>query len=76
MLSYKDMTFCSSDCKNEECFRHFGTEQKVGADKWWATAKSGLFISNTPGSAPIAFSDFSYLNDEGKRVCDVAIYKD
>ena len=69
MLCYKDMTFCSSDCKNEECFRHFGTEQKIGADKWWANF-------NTPGSAPIAFSDFSYLNDDGKRVCDVAIYKD
>jgi hypothetical protein len=69
MLCYRNMTFCSSDCKNEECFRHFGTEQKIGADKWWINF-------NTPGSAPIVFSDFSYLNDDGKRVCDVAFYKD
>ena len=69
MLCYRDMTFCSSDCKNEECFRHFGAEQKVGADKWWDTF-------NTPGSAPIVFNDFSYLNDEGKRACNIAFYKD
>lgn len=23
MISYRDMTFCSSDCDNMECFRYF-----------------------------------------------------
>lgn len=48
MMCYRDMTFCSSDCNNEKCFRFFGQEQQKAADNWWGK----------PG-APIAMTDFS-----------------
>lgn len=47
-LCYKDQTFCSSDCKNDTCFRHFTDEIHEAARKWWGG-----------DNAPIAFSDFS-----------------
>lgn len=50
MICYKDMTFCSSDCKNDKCFRFFGEKEKEGSRKWW---------SHDPDHAPVAFSDFS-----------------
>lgn len=50
MICYRDMTFCSSDCDNRECRRHFSEEVEKGARKWW---------SHDPDNAPIAFSDFS-----------------
>ena len=53
MLCFKDMTFCSSDCTNEECGRHYGAEDRVAAEKWWGG----------PG-APVAFTDFSKHCDE------------
>lgn len=50
MMCYLDQTFCSSDCINTECFRNFSPEKREGAKRWW---------KDMPGSAPIAFSDFS-----------------
>ena len=51
MLCYKDMTFCSSDCTNKECYRYFGEEQRQGAKKWW---------SHDPDNAPVAICNFSF----------------
>lgn len=54
MICYKDQTFCSSDCKNDTCFRHFTDEVHEAARLWWFD-----FQPDTPDNAPIAFSDFS-----------------
>lgn len=48
MICYKDMTFCSSNCVNTACSRHYGPEQREGAKRWWGS-----------DDAPVAFSDFS-----------------
>lgn len=48
ILCYRDMTFCSSNCVNTQCPRHFGPQEQEAADKWWGV----------PG-APVAFSDFT-----------------
>lgn len=48
MICYKDMTFCSSDCKNEECPRRWDDQKKRNAEKWWGKP-----------NPPVAFSDFS-----------------
>jgi len=50
MMCYRDMTFCSSDCINTECFRNFTDEHKANAQKWWKSFE---------GEPPVAFSDFS-----------------
>ncbi len=47
-ICYKDMTFCSSDCVNNNCRRHWTPEKRKDAQKWWGTPH-----------APVAFSDFS-----------------
>jgi hypothetical protein len=49
-LCYKDQTFCSSDCKNDKCFRNYTDVIHEAARKWW---------SHDPDNAPVAFSDFS-----------------
>lgn len=48
MLCYRDTTFCSSNCTNTDCHRHFGEAQQKAADLWWGK----------PG-APVMFADFS-----------------
>ena len=49
MLWYKDMTFCSSDCSNSECFRHFGVKQQRMAELWWGDADT---------EPPVAMANF------------------
>ena len=31
MICFRDMTFCSSDCTNTACHRHFGADDKAAA---------------------------------------------
>lgn len=50
MMSYKDRTFCKSDCTNSDCYHYFGEYQLESARKWW---------SHDPDNAPIAWADFS-----------------
>ena len=50
MICYKDQTFCSSDCKNDKCFRHWSDEVHQAAREWWG---------HDQGHPPVAFSDFS-----------------
>lgn len=50
-MTYKDMTFCDSDCINYKCHRNFSPEQKEAATAWWGST-----------SAPVAFSH-SYRED-------------
>ena len=50
MICYKDMTFCLSDCTNDECFRNYGPQQQAEAKQWWGDME---------GEPPIAMSDFS-----------------
>lgn len=52
MICFRDMTFCSSDCVNDKCYRHFGTDDQEAANEWWEDMR---------GKAPIAFSDFSNI---------------
>jgi len=47
MMCFRDMTFCSSNCRTEECPRNFTDEQREAARKWWGGE-----------GAPVAFSDF------------------
>ena len=48
MISYRDMTFCLSNCTNKKCERHFGSEDRLKAESWWGGE-----------DAPVAFADFS-----------------
>lgn len=48
MICFRDMTFCSSDCTNTACHRHFGADDRAAAEKWWGGP-----------DAPVAFSDLS-----------------
>lgn len=48
MICFRDMTFCSSDCTNTACMRHFGDDDRAAAENWWGGP-----------DAPVAFSDFS-----------------
>lgn len=51
-LCFKDRTFCSSNCKNDKCFRHWTDELHIQARKWW---------EHDPDNVPVAFSDFSKI---------------
>ena len=48
MMCFRDMTFCTSDCTNRKCHRHYSEEVRKAARQWWGN-----------DDAPIAFSDFS-----------------
>ena len=50
MICYKDMTFCSAKCANDECFRQFTQAHMDAANKWW---------EGMDGPPPVAFSEFS-----------------
>lgn len=52
MICYKDMTFCSSDCVQTGCFRHWDNKKQTAANIWWTEDPEGT-------GAPIAFSDLS-----------------
>lgn len=53
MICFRDMTFCSSDCTNALCHRHFGPDERQASIRWWGSDE-----------APVAFSDFSNRCDE------------
>lgn len=55
MICFRDRTFCSSDCVNALCFRHFDDEDRAEAHRWWGSDE-----------APIAFTDFSSACDSYK----------
>lgn len=48
MICYRDMTFCSSDCKNTSCSRNLTPDVTARARQWWGG-----------DDTPIAVSDFS-----------------
>lgn len=48
MMCFNDMTYCGSDCTNQQCSRHFGPDDEAEAKRWWGG-----------DNAPVAFSDFS-----------------
>lgn len=61
MICFRDMTFCKSDCTNEQCRRHFGVDDKIAARKWWE-------MFDCPNDEPpIAWSDFSEGCKDYKR---------
>lgn len=47
MICFRDMTFCESDCTNEQCHRHLSDAVWEAARKWGGP------------DAPVAVSDFS-----------------
>ena len=49
MMGFRDMTFCSSNCVQNKCSRHYGPDDEKAARKWWGPK----------GEPPIAMSDFS-----------------
>lgn len=55
MISYRDMTFCKSDCTNTSCSRHYG---RAVAEK---SQSKDVFIRDV---IPIATSDFSNVCDD------------
>lgn len=50
MISYKDRSFCSSDCINTQCPRNYTDEMEIH--------------NTTTVNLPVAFSDFSKGCDE------------
>ena len=65
MMCFRDKSFCSSDCINSACHRHFGDADWELAKKWWGNDKN----------VPIAYMDFrtgceSYIAP-GKRTEDL-----
>jgi len=57
-MSYRDMTFCASDCINTDCARHFGEAEREGSRLWW---------NHDPDNAPIAVADFSNVCEHYKK---------
>lgn len=55
MISYKDMTFCLSDCINPVCERKLTDAVIKQAEAWWGT-----------GNAPIAVTDYSDICQDYK----------
>ena len=47
MICFRDMTFCSAECVNSECFRNYSPDVDKAAKAWGGD------------DAPVAFSDFS-----------------
>ena len=47
MLCYRDRTWCSQRCGNEECDRNFTDGERIAAIEWWGGE-----------TFPIAFSNF------------------
>lgn len=56
MICYRDMTFCTAICGNEECGRNFTDEKAAAAKEWWKGF--GKLYEEDPDGAPVAFSDF------------------
>lgn len=50
MICYRDMTFCSAECKTRKCERNWKLMDKTSYVEW-----SKAFS----GSGPVAFADFS-----------------
>lgn len=50
MISYKDQTFCSAQCKKFHCHINYTDEIHEAAKRWWP---------HDPENVPVAFSDFS-----------------
>jgi len=46
MISYRDMTFCNSDCVNAECERRYTTEIHNDAEVWWGNSNAPIAITN------------------------------
>jgi hypothetical protein len=55
-MTFRDMTFCGSDCTNAACRRRFGPDDRDAARKWWGS-----------DGAPVAMSDFSPNCDDYER---------
>lgn len=47
IVSYKDMTFCYSDCVNTKCYRNFSPEHRANAIKWWGDDTFPLAMSES-----------------------------
>ena len=54
MLCYKDMTFCESDCANENCHRF------LSDDVWRRAKKCGLLVAVSDFSKEC--KDYEYVN--------------
>ena len=50
MKYFRDINFCSSDCTNTECFRHFGDDDAEAAKQWWGRHDE----------PPVSYMDFSW----------------
>lgn len=46
MMSYKDMTFCKSDCTNLDCHRILTTYVKQDSAKWWENDEAPIAVRN------------------------------
>jgi hypothetical protein len=47
-MNFRDMSFCSSNCTNTQCYRHYGPDDEDAAKRWWGK-----------DNPPVAFMDFS-----------------
>lgn len=55
MICYKDMTFCSAECRNYNCPRNYTDDIHQAAREWWGGDHDDM---------PVAFSDFSDTCEE------------
>lgn len=46
MISYKDMTFCNSNCGNMKCPRKLTPQILNDADAWWGEKGAPIAIGN------------------------------
>lgn len=53
MLCFRDTSFCSSDCINTACSRHFSPDDEAAAKEW--ARRSGF----DEGEMPVAWADYS-----------------
>lgn len=52
MISFKDMTFCSSPCGNTECYRKLTPQVLNDAEAWWGGEGAPMAIANMASSCP------------------------
>lgn len=70
MLRFLDRAFCSSDCVNSACSRHFGPAQEAAAKAW--ADRSGFTLT----APPVSFQDFSEVCKDYRSAADVTSISD
>lgn len=60
MITYKDKSYCFSDCVNKSCYRYLNTEDKKNASELGLPISYGQFANNcVEYMTPVYDNDFT-----------------